>query len=216
MKQIIGRHKNFWSQKPLALSALISVLLLAFSLFINYCANVYVAFSASVAVSDIILDHLPVFNVDFIFYEGFILFLIFIVVLLIREPHKMPFVVKSIAVFIFIRAIFISLTHIALPAEHSFLDLGKILQGFTSGNDLFFSSHTGLPFLMALMFWEHKKIRLIFIFSSLIFAASVLLGHLHYSIDVFAAFFITYGIFRLAQILFPKDYKLLFSDENNF
>lgn len=216
MKQIISRHKNFWSQKPLVLSALIGMLLLAFSLFINYCANVYVALSASAAVSDIILDHLPVFNVDFIFLEGFILFLIFVIFLLIREPHKMPFAVKSIAIFIFTRAIFISLTHIALPPDHSFLDLGKIIEGITSGNDLFFSSHTGLPFLMALIFWENKKIRLIFILASLIFAASVLLGHLHYSIDVFAAFFITYGIFRLAQILFPKDYTLLFRVENNF
>lgn len=216
MKQILHSHKMFWSQKPFALSALVGLLLLAFSLFINYCANVYVAFSASAAVSDLILDNLPVIDVDFIFLEGFIIFILFIIFLLIREPRKIPFVLKSIAVFIFIRAIFISLTHIALPPEHSFLDLGKILQGFTSGNDLFFSSHTGLPFLMALVFWEYKKIRLIFIFSSLIFAASVLLGHLHYSIDVFAAYFIAYGIFRLAQILFPKDYKLLFSVENNF
>jgi hypothetical protein len=216
MRKIINSHKLFWSQRPLALSALVGVLLLAFSLFINYCANIYVAFSASVAVSDIILDYLPVFNVDFIFIEGFIIFIIFIIFLLIREPQKIPFVLKSIAVFILIRAVFISLTHVALPPEHSFLDLGKILQGFTSGNDLFFSSHAGLPFLMALVFWEYKKIRLIFIFSSLIFAASVLLGHLHYSIDVFAAYFIAYGIFRLAQILFPKDYKLLFNIKNNF
>ncbi len=216
MKQIIIRHKNFWSQKPLVLSALTGALLLAFSLFINYCANVYVAFSASAAVSDIMLDHLPVFNVDFIFFEGFILFLIFVIFLLIREPHKMLFAIKSIAVFIFTRAIFISLTHIAQPPDRSFLDLGKIIEGVTSGNDLFFSSHTGLPFLMALIFWENKKIRFIFILASLVFGASVLLGHLHYSIDVFAAFFITYGIFRLAQILFPKDYKLIFSDKNNF
>ena len=215
MRKIINSHKLFWSQKPFALSALVGVLLLAFSLFINYCANVYVAFTASTAVSDIILDYLPVFNVDFIFIEGFIIFIVFIVFLLIREPQKIPFILKSIAIFIFIRAIFISLTHIAQPPDRSFLDLGKIIEGITSGNDLFFSSHTGLPFLMALIFWENKKMRIIFILASLIFAASVLLGHLHYSIDVFAAYFIAYGIFRLAQILFPKDYKLLFSVENN-
>ena len=137
MMHVINRHKNFWSQKPFALSALSGILLLAFSLFINYCANVYVALGASVAVSDIILDNLPVFNVSFIFLEGFILFLIFVIFLLIREPHKMLFAVKSIAVFIFTRAIFISLTHIAMPPDNSFLDLGKIFQGITSGNDLF-------------------------------------------------------------------------------
>jgi len=45
--------------------------------------------------------------------------------------------------------------------------------------------------------------------ASLIFGAAVLFGHLHYSIDVFAAFFITYAIFHIAQKFFPKDYKLL-------
>ena len=37
------------------------------------------------------------------------------------------------------------------------------------------------------------------------FGAVVLVGHLHYSIDVFAAFFITYGIHDLAKFLFSQE-----------
>ena len=50
--------------------------------------------------------------------------------------------------------------------------------------------------------------RTISLVASLVFGTAVLLGHLHYSIDVFSAFFITYAIFHLAIWLFPKDYGL--------
>jgi hypothetical protein len=80
------------------------------------------------------------------------------------------------------------------------------------GADLFFSAHTGMPFLGALAFWKEKEIRYFSLFGSLFFAVVVLLGHLHYSIDVASAFFITYGIFHIAQYFFPKDWKLFSSD----
>jgi hypothetical protein len=39
------------------------------------------------------------------------------------------------------------------------------------------------------------------------FGVIVLLSHLHYSIDVFAAFFITYSIYHIALKLFDRDYE---------
>jgi len=37
-----------------------------------------------------------------------------------------------------------------------------------------------------------------------VMAATVLLMHVHYSIDVFSAFFITYGIYKIGQRLVAK------------
>ena len=73
---------------------------------------------------------------------------------------------------------------------------------------LFFSGHTGLPFLLALMFWEHKVIRNIFLTFSFTFAIVVLLGHIHYSIDVLSAFFISYGILDVCKFLFKREWKI--------
>ena len=208
MKRIIQKHKFNWSQKAFAVSAVFSIILLLASLLVNYFANVYVSKSANGYVADIILDNIPVINVGFIFFEGFALFWIGVILLLLWEPKNIPFAVKSIALFILIRSIFITLTHLGLPPIHSYMAPDSSFRYISSGNDMFFSSHTGLPFLMALIFWKNKKLRMIFISASLIFAASVLLGHLHYSIDVFAAFFITYSIFCIAKKIFKKDSEL--------
>jgi len=219
MKHIIDKHKAHWSDKTFSGSAIIAFLLLGASLCINYYANIYTTNHAGNYVADIILDNIPVVNVDAVFFEGFAALWLFIILLLVREPKQIPFVIKSIAIFILIRSVFITLTHLGMPPLHSYfhsyLDDDSSFTFFTSGNDMFFSSHTGLPFLMALIYWENKRLRYFFIGASLIFGASVLLGHLHYSIDVFAAYFITYSIFHICVRLLPKDYKMLMSTQNN-
>lgn len=208
MKKIIDRHRFFWAQNEFVRNSLFGILFLVISLVANYFANVYTVSRAGNYVADIILDNLPVVNVGFFFYEGFSFFWIFVILLLLHEPRRIPFVAKSIALFILIRSGFIMLTHLGAPPQHSVLDPEDIFRFTTLGNDMFFSSHAGLPFLMALSFWESKKLRMFFIFASVFFAIVVLLGHLHYSIDVFAAFFITYTISHLARKLFAKDYRL--------
>ncbi len=211
MGKFLENHKDFWSRADFVISAVTGVLFLLLSLVINWYAGMYAAINASNSVTDIILKNIPVMNVEFIFTEGMFIFVAFVAVLLIMEPKRIPFGVKSIALFVIIRSIFISLTHLG-PSPDSLMILdGSLMNKFTFGSDLFFSGHTGLPFLMALLFWNHKYLRISFIAASLIFGSAVLLGHLHYSIDVFAAFFITDGIFRIAEKVFAKDYRLFLS-----
>jgi hypothetical protein len=213
MVKTLHKHKSCWSQKSYRRSVLWGFLFLAASLFVNAFADVYTTHRASNAVTDIILDNIPVFNVNFIFYQGFAIFWLFVIVLQIREPKGLPFMLKSVALFILIRAFFISLTHLAIPVDHSYLHPAKLYRRLTAQDDLFFSSHTGLPFLMSLIYWEDKFLRKIFLAATFFFGATVLLGHLHYSIDVFSAFFITYGIFHIARTFFAKDYSIHIKEE---
>ncbi|MDO8669695.1 MAG: phosphatase PAP2-related protein [Candidatus Buchananbacteria bacterium] len=211
MELFIKNHKELWQKTDFIISVLSGFLFLIGSLVINYFAGIYATERASNAVTDIILDNLPVINTEFIFIQGIFIFLFFVTWLLIKEPKRIPFVLKTIALFVVVRSIFISLTHLGLSPENTFSNYTGIIKIFTFGGDLFFSGHTGLPFLMALVFWRDKYLRYIFIISSVVFGAAVLLGHLHYSIDVFAAFFITDGIFRIAEKLFAKDRQLFLS-----
>jgi membrane-associated phospholipid phosphatase len=115
-----------------------------------------------------------------------------------------------LALFIVIRSIFVSLTHLGPFSQHVVIDPTKMINllGIGTTADLFFSGHTGIPFLLALIYWKNVYLRWIFLATSAIFAVSVLLGHLHYSIDVLAAFFITYTIFHMAQKFFEQDWIL--------
>jgi len=181
------------------------------SLVFNYFTNSYAAANQSNFVSDIILDNIPVWNVQFLVTYGALFFIFFVVVLIAEEPRRLPFIVKSAALFVVIRGFFMTLTHIAPSPDVIALadnDLLKFI-GMNYTSDLFFSGHTGFPFLLALTFWSHKNLRIAFILISIVLAVSVLLGHLHYSIDVFAAYFITYTIFSLSKRFFSKDYVLL-------
>jgi hypothetical protein len=212
MTRTFHKHKSYWSRKYFRRSVFFGFILLTVSLVLNSAADTYTLKHASSHVTDIILDNVPVFNVDFIFVEGITIFWVFIILLQVREPKTLPFVLKSVALFIFIRSLFISLTHLAIPPIHSFTDPGYLFKKFTSQDDLFFSSHTGAPFLFALIYWENFRLRTIFLLTSVFFGTAVLLGHLHYSIDVFAAFFITYGIFDITQYFFQKDHDLFRED----
>lgn len=185
-----------------------SILLLLASLVVNFLAGVYAAERSSNAVTDVILSNIPAFDVGGLFTYGSIVFWLFISFLCLEKPQRIPFTLKSIALFTIVRSFFITLTHIGPFPTQVQIDPSRIIEKFTSGSDLFFSGHTGLPFLMALVYWQHKKLRLLFIGVALLFGAVVLLGHLHYSIDVFAAFFITYSIFHIAEHWFASDQEV--------
>ena len=178
------------------------------SLFFNYYANTYTAGLSGSPVHDIILDHLPALPVDDVFYEGGLLLAAFVTVLGFYKPHRIPFILKSLAIFYVIRSFFVILTHLAPPLHAITLPTSNFVERLVagSGDDLFFSGHTGFPFLMSLLFWDDKILRYVFLATTFIFGFAALLGHLHYSIDVFSALFITYGIFQITKWLFKRDY----------
>ena len=196
----------YFKDRKFLMNIFISLLLLGASFVVNFYAGNYATRSASNSVTDIILSNIRVYDVDAVFVWGAIVFWFFMIVLFILKPKKIPFTIKSIALFTLIRSVFISLTHLG-PFPTQIVIVSK----FSFGADLFFSGHTGLPFLMALIFWQNKTLRYLFLVSSLLFGVVVLMGHLHYSIDVLAAFFITYTIFHIALFFFKKDWQIFIS-----
>ena len=212
LNKIYLRHKNFWI-KDNFLSALISGLFLLLALLAQSYANNYVDYVASTPVGDMLLDNLPTINVGFFVVEGVLIFTLIIVFLFLAFPKYIAFTLKTLALFIIIRSFFVSLTHLGVNPNQLTLNpesIGFNIYNFfySAKTDFFFSGHTGVPFLFALIFWKEKFWRYFFFIASFIFGASMLLAHMHYSIDVFAAPFITYSVFMLAKHLFKGDFKL--------
>ena len=205
---IKDRYKTCWGNPHFLFSTVVGLVVFTASIFLNYYAGTYATEKASNAVTDIILSNTTALDVDGLFIYGSVALVVFIVWLCIVHPRRIPFVLYTLALFILTRSIFISLTHIGPFPDEAPLDLGSIISKFIFGGDLFFSGHTGIPFLMALIFWKELYLRYFFIGASLFFGTVALLGHYHYSIDVLAAFFITYTIYHLAEKFFVKEKEL--------
>lgn len=183
------------------------VAFLAASTIAIFAAVSYATVHASNPVTDFVLSRIGPFNVRFLFVYGtFAAFAVTAGLLAVR-PNRLPFALKAMALFLLVRAVFVALTHVA-PSP---IDPQAPVPFFNSifyGSDLFFSGHTGLPFLAALAFWHILPWRIFFLALTAFFGTVVLLGHYHYSIDVLAALFITDGVFRMSCWLFGRDYAL--------
>ncbi|MDP2651709.1 MAG: phosphatase PAP2-related protein [bacterium] len=201
-------------------SLVTALVLLGFSFVFEHFASVYAyAYSlrpTSTYVGDILLDNLQVIDLNFLIVEGALISLTLGTLLIVfYRPRYVLFSLKALALFISTRALFMSLTHIGIYPDAISPGLGLfdgiyLYLNFQTG--FFFSGHTGLPFLMALIFWKRPLERKVFLSLSFIFAIAVLLAHIHYSIDVLAAPFMAYGLFHLAKHLYPHDYELIESE----
>ncbi len=197
-------------------SLIAALLLLGVSYVAEHFANLYeLEYSmrpTSTYVGDLLLDNLPIVNLNLIIIEGALFSIVLGTLFVLSKPRYVLFSLKAVALFIAIRALFISLTHVGIYPGNidpglGFFDGVYTYLNFQTG--FFFSGHTGMPFLMALIFWGPSRVRTIFLALSLVFAVAVLLAHIHYSIDVLAAPFMAYGIFKIARSLFPRDYALI-------
>ena len=205
-------YKPCFTDRRFVYSLIEGFFLLGISLIIQFFTSAYVNSLPSTPVADLILSNTRVRDVDGIFVWGTVFIFLFVFFLGIKQIQRVPFIIKSVALFTLIRSVFVVLTHISAFPTHvvisSVFFTREAFNGIFTGNDLFFSGHTGLPFLLALMFWDSIYLRYIFLFFSGMFATVVLLGHIHYSIDVLSAFFITYSIFQLCKFFFKKDWEL--------
>ena len=192
----------------------LAALFFMFVLLINFFASNYVDEIPTTPTSDLVLDHFGPHDWSYVYIYGFVL------VLLVFVIHPVLFHVKELHIFLsqfslllLIRSFFISLTHLKVPIDVIAIKVPAIFSFMVAQNDLFFSGHTAFPFLAYLLF-RKEKIGIFFLIATVVMATTVLVMHVHYSIDVFAALFITYGSYKIGKWFFNK-IDLKFNDEKN-
>jgi hypothetical protein len=203
-------YKGFWTREHVR-SLVNALILLALATIFQYYASAYVDRTPGNPAVDLFLGFLPVVNLNFLIVEGALAAIALSVILVLAKPQYLLFTLKAGAIFIATRALFIAVTHIGIYPGQINPDVGffdRIYTGLGLEAGFFFSGHTGLPLLMALILWNKKFWRYAYIIMSIVFGIAVLFAHIHYTMDVLAAPYMTYGIFKMSQYFFAEDYKM--------
>jgi hypothetical protein len=181
-----------------------SLCFLMIAIIINAISGIYVDKTITATVPDIILDNIPTIDLDFLYIYGISAVVItFFVYPLFFQVDKVHIAISQFSLLSLIRSFFTSLTHLSIPAGSFSFDPPTFFAIFDFQNALFFSGHTAFPFLGYLLF-RKEKIGIFFLVATVVMALTVLFMHFHYSIDVFAALFITYGSFKIGERFFKK------------
>lgn len=197
--------KKYLKEKRNRIELVVTLVLFAtiLSLFANFLN--FIETRNGVVLPDPILS---LFNpVDF---TGLIFSLIYLSIIiglltLINNPKRLIFTLQLYTLLILVRMIAMYLLPLNPPIKIIILD-DPFVQLFGNGNpltkDLFFSGHTAILFMLFLVS-EKKIFKTFFLISTTIVAIAILVQHVHYTIDVFAAFFFTYACYKAMQELNP-------------
>jgi len=191
--------KDFLSDKKNKVEFVVSLILLALVLtglarFVNF-----VEYRPGVAFSDPVLDLFNPIDLTWLTFGLIYIALVIAVASLINNPRQLLFALQLYTLMAFVRIIAMFLLPLE-PPEKMILLKDPFVEFFGSGQtltkDLFFSGHTATLFILFLVS-KNKIIKTLFLISTILVAIFVLLQHVHYTIDVFAAVFFTYACFKL-------------------
>jgi hypothetical protein len=191
--------KDFLSDKKNKTELLISLVLLVITLtglanFVNYVES-----RKGVVFSDPILSLFNPIDLTWLIFGLIYVSLILAIITLLKNPQHFLFAVQLYTLMALIRMAAMFLLPLE-PPEKMILLKDPFVEFFGTGHtltkDLFFSGHTATLFVLFLVSGS-KITKIIFLISTVVVAFCVLLQHVHYTIDVFAALLFTYACYKL-------------------
>lgn len=152
---------------------------------------------------DFVLSRLPAVDVTGLYWWGAAAFVAFALgAAFLRERGRLAYLARAYAVLLAARAGLMILTPLHIPEGAISVDNGLLYASLgrhlTVHHDLFFSMHTAMPFLGALVFRD-RAVALACAGFSVLMGATVLLLKTHYSLDVAGAYLVTYALYRLQR-----------------
>jgi hypothetical protein len=195
--------KKAWANSSFKIKTVVGSFLLALVLisFPKFFATIELR--KGIDLSDIVLEQLPSFDLSIPIF----LLIWSTAILLIRRIIQSPTLFLQFLISFLLLCILriLTISSIPLNAPIGLIPLKDPISSLFYGGkeifitkDLFFSGHTATQFLMFLSF-QKKGDRIITGITSFAIALMVLVQHIHYTIDVIAAFPLSYIVYLLGK-----------------
>ena len=194
-----------WQHKRFRYKTIIALLLVAIILILLPTFFAFIEKREGMVLQDFLLDAIPAMDVSIPTFA-----IIWSVVLLVfyriyQNPRLFLVVAYGFILMCVLRVLTISLLPLHPPPglivlKDPIANIAYGGNGIFITKDLFYSGHTGNMFLFFLCL-EHKWDKIIALTASFLVGILVMVQHIHYSIDVFAAFLFTYFIYLGAKKL---------------
>lgn len=155
-------------------------------------------------LSDLILDNLPYWDVDYLYdiFSLVSLFTFFTWVIHMREYRKVPYFLILCGTFHIVRGVFIVLTPFGNPPM--FDGTQGMFNGFSKYElGVYPSGHTGIAYMYFILA-KHKHYRAVLLGSVLVIVAALFLSRGHYSIDILSGVFFAFAIKAYGDKYFAK------------
>lgn len=189
-----------WFKKQMAFTfILLAIILFALTRFL-----LFVEKREGVIINDPLLALFNPINLTWIIFSIIYAAVVSGLIYLTQHPVRLLFAVQTYILMVIIRMFAMYLLPFDYPPTMIELN-DPFVQIFGTGQllkkDLFFSGHTATLFVLFLV-TEPKWLKKLFLLLTIIIAISVLLQHVHYTIDVFIAPFATYCAYRVVFLSF--------------
>lgn len=165
-----------------------------------------------VAFIDPLTGELPVFDMDIITFIAIYSAHLVAIYFAFKRPEKFIQLLLGYF-FVYLLRIFSQYLMPLEPPPGIIPMKDPILIWFGDGKiinkDLFYSGHTSTTFI-AFLVTENRKAKIFIFFALLVVVAGILLQRVHYTIDVYVAFFFAFAVYRIGIFILHK------LDFNNF
>jgi hypothetical protein len=187
--------KSFLSERNKKKYLIISFVLLTFTLFFFYQFLSFNESRSGFIFLDPILNAIGPVDVSFTIFLVTYSLSFFGIVIVSKKPELLIKLVQAYTLMTLLRMLSLYLLPLEppfaiIPLKDVFLRL-SFYAGRENVKDLFFSGHTATLFLFSFVFLE-KKLKWLFTFGAVMVGMLLMLQHVHYSVDVFAAPIMSY------------------------
>jgi hypothetical protein len=208
-RERVADMKERWEETEHKVSAAVAAsvsLLFVLSFFVWSVVGQQVDQRALPHGSDVVLDALPVWDLVPVLTVGWLATHVLAIYIAVWYcPRRWAYLLATVGLLVGVRTLFVAFNPIGAPPGILSLNASYLLSPLKGilafENEFFFSGHTALPYLYALLFWSIPWARRSFLGLSILMATSVLLTRNHYAMDILGAYFITYSVYALSRSL---------------